>query len=1201
MAKIQFTPKQQAVIDARGANVLVSAAAGSGKTAVLTARILSLLTDPVHPIDIDRMLIVTFTKAAAAEMRERIGKVISEYVAAHPEDTRMDRQAALLHNAQITTIDSFCLYVVRNNFADIGLDPGFRTPDPGERTLMMQDVLEDLLEEEYAAGEEDFLHLMESYCPEGKEKVVSKMILRLFSFAMSHPQPKRWIRTAMEEAEITDLTEAQKTQWFDRFTRSADEMIRQVGKLAQEALRMVQAPDGPEAYLSAVSDYALFAQRLAEECSYERRREILMAMEIPKLSSKKSKTEDPAVRARAKQQIDRAKELIRMLQEHYGLGEEQYAAAQRQIAINTKALCRLTLAFMERFAQSKREKNLLDFSDMEHCALQILLKEGDAGDGTLVPSRAAEEYREHFAYICVDEYQDSNYVQEYVLKSIAREDNYFMVGDVKQSIYRFRLARPEIFLEKYERFSEEEGGIDRRIDLNQNFRSRIEVIDFVNAIFRQIMHKDTAEMEYDERAALYPGADYPVDDSGRYRPELLILDPREEVPETEDGMEEAEEESGEKISTKEWECRLAADRIHRLFREGFLVWDREKKALRPVRYSDIVILARSTKDYEKTIRKVFAEYEIPVHCGAQTGYFETMEVRMVLSALQVIDNPQQDRPLYACLTSFLRLMSEEEIAEIRGGDPQGSLYHLLRTYEEREDADPVIAEKIGQFFDWLRRYRAYAGYRKVREILELLFAESRYPDLVSALPGGAQRRANLELLLERAAAYESGSYQGLFHFVRYVNQLKVHEVEYGEAGLLDESADVVRMMTIHKSKGLEFPVCICMGLYRNFKWQESSDVMLLDSDLGIGLDALDPKKRCKISGMKRGVLSKKAREDMLAEEMRVLYVALTRAKEKLILTDVRQTEEGEEEDLPDTFRILDVRNLMKLIRMALAAEERLIETVRILHPEDLKQQIVKEAAEASVDEQLLRSGRYPLDEALQEQWQAEAERVYTHPELKGLYTKTSVSELKHAAYDEEEAKKVYETERREAYIPGFARDPDAEESSGTGRGSAYHRFLELLPYENMPEGDCMSWLEKSREQMCASGRLSKEYNALIRLPAMEKFLRQEIAARMAAAARCGRLFREQPFFMGVRASELDAAYPDTEQIIVQGVIDVYLEEEDGLVLLDYKTDRVQTGEELIARYQTQLELYARALQQIRGIAVKEKLIYSFALDRVIRL
>ncbi len=1193
MAEIRFTDTQQSVIDARHSNLLVSAAAGSGKTAVLTARILSLLTDPEHPIDIDRMLIVTFTKAAAAEMRERIGKAIAEYVATHPEDTRMDRQAALLHNAQITTIDSFCLFVVRNNFADIALDPGFRILDTGERTLMMQDTMEALLEEEYAEGREDFTHLMESYCPNGRENAVREMMQRLFDFSMSHPQPEKWIRAAMEEAQITELAEAKDTAWFARLTRSADEMIAKIAVLAKQALDLCHTPGGPEAYLGAAGDYQLFAGRLAGASEYEQRRQILAALEIPRLSSKKGKEEDPEMRAQAKQCIDQAKELLQKLQEQYGMSAEQYAAAQQEIAINTLALCRLTLAFIERFSACKREKNVLDFTDMEHFALQILLEEKD---GEVVPSRAAQEYRDYFEYICVDEYQDSNYVQEYVLKSIAREDDYFMVGDVKQSIYRFRLARPEIFLEKYDRFGDT--GVDRRIDLNQNFRSRSEVIDFVNIIFRQIMRKDTAGMDYDDRAALYVGAKYPVDTSGRYQAELLVLDPRETAEDPEE--EEIETEGEHKPTKREWECRLVADRIHRLHREGFLVWDRDAEALRPICYSDIVILVRSTKDYEKAMRQVCGEYEIPLHCGTQAGYFETLEVRMALSALQVLDNPQQDIPLYATLTAFLKLLTEEEIADLRAGQKKGSLYHLLRIYQDREDADPTVAEKIGRFFDWLMRYRAFAKYRKVRDLLGELLAESGYLDYVTALPGGVQRRANLELLLERASDYENGSYQGLFHFVRYINQLKSREVDFGEAGLLDESADVVRMMTIHKSKGLEFPVCICMGLYKKFNMQDAANAMLLDSDLGIGLDSIDPKRRCKTKGIKRSVLAQKSREDALAEEMRILYVALTRAKEKLILTDVREVQEGETEELPDTFSIRKAANAMELIRMALSAEGELIKTERIVHPEDLKAQIVKEAAEATVDEQLLRSGRLPVNESLREELRREAERVYSHPELKGLYTKTSVSELKHAAYDEEEAKKVFETERREAYIPAFAKDAEAEESSGTSRGSAYHRFLELLPYETLPEAaQVRGWLEQSREKIRQSGRLSKEYDALIRLDAMERFLQQDIAGRMSQAAKAGRLFREQPFFMGVPAKELDENFPETEQIIVQGVIDVYLEEDDGLVLLDYKTDRVQAGDELIARYRTQLELYARALGQIRGIPVKEKLIYSFALDQVI--
>ncbi|MBR3526089.1 MAG: helicase-exonuclease AddAB subunit AddA, partial [Lachnospiraceae bacterium] len=996
MAGISYTDEQKNVIEARGCNLLVSAAAGSGKTAVLTARILSLLTDPDRPADIDRMLIVTFTRAAAAEMRERIGNAIADYAAEHPGDRRMERQATLLHNAQITTIDSFCLFVVRNNFSDIDLDPAFRILDEGERQLLLSDVLDRLLEEEYAEEREDFLHLVESYCTGSSETALREMLLTLYEYAESHPDPARWVTEAAKDAGPETIEETEKSRWYLWGKERAEETLTRILQLMDEAQRLAEDPAGPAAYIPAISQLKLLSSMLLAEESYARRVQILETEQLVRLSSAKKKSEDLALRTAAKLRIDKARGLYASLRIFYPDSPENLLAQNAFCRKSAAALSRLCLKLMEAVSEEKRSRGVVDFSDMEHYALRILLREEG---GRLVPKRAAEEYRDYFEHIFVDEYQDSNFVQEYILKSIAREDDYYCVGDVKQSIYRFRQARPEIFLEKYERYGET--GIDRRIDLNRNFRSRPEVVDFVNLIFSVIMKKSSAGMDYDEKAQLYAKADYPKADGDEYATELNVLL-------TDSCGEEDEEEelqpAGERPPGKtELECRMVAERIRSLMRDGFKVWDRTEERLRPVRYNDIVLLARSTTAYEEPLRQCFAAYGIPLFCTARSGYFKAWELRCLMAALKVIDNPCQDMPLHAALVHFLELMSEEELALIKAATGKPALYDALRAAQEDEALDAGLRQRIRRFFEWLEKYRSYARYMKVRELLQRLLAESDYPDRVSAYGDGARRRANIKLLMERASDYEKTSYRGLFHFIRYLSQMKEQELDYGEAGMTDENADVVRVMTIHKSKGLEFPVVFCLGLYRKFNRKDSTAALLLDTELGMAPEAVDPGKRIRYPGLKRKILGEKNRDDSLAEDMRVLYVALTRAKEKLILTDIRKTEaELSEPPAADAFSIRAAANPMELIRLALEArglKERFLHTVSL---EDGTTEMTKKLKRAFGDRELLFSGDLPCDPRIVAAQRAFSEKRYAHPELKGLFTKTSVSELKHEAYAEEE-------------------------------------------------------------------------------------------------------------------------------------------------------------------------------------------------------
>ncbi len=1230
MGKVKYTEEQQAVIDARKSNLLVSAAAGSGKTAVLTQRIVSLINDPDDPADIDSMLIVTFTKAAAAEMRERIGNAIAAEMEKDPDNMHLAKQETLLHNAQITTIDSFCLFVVKNHFSAIDLDPGFRAMDEAERTLLKEDVLEEILEEEYARLDDAFINLIESYEVKGNEGNVSKMVFSLFEAANSEPFPEKWLKAVLEENECSSAEDIKKSRWFEVLLRDADRDITTGLEQVKKAMELACLDGGPKRYLPVLQDIKLLLESMLAAKDYDEKRRIYGTYEKQKLSTAGSKGEDKDITKRAKEYLDSARKLVDGLGDRFSISDEELMSSYKDSAANTAELIRLVLCFTDRFAKKKREKNVIDFADMDHFALQILLEERD---GSMVPSPAALEYRDHFKYIFVDEYQDSNLVQEYIIKSIAREDNYFMVGDVKQSIYRFRHAKPEIFIGKYESFSDT--GRDRRIDLNKNFRSRDTVLDFVNDVFERIMYKDFAEIDYDDRAKLYKGADYPEDAGGIYKSELMHLSLEKgrlssrrrstAGPEGAGGEVSVENFSDEKASGEknpdskdedavlaegraEYEALLVAVRILELREQGFKVKDKESGEMRPLEFRDIVILERSRTN-EDVMKKIFDDLGIPLYYGSRTGYFSATEIKMVMNALQTLDNPRQDIPLYSTVTAFKQLLSDEEMALLKGWSREtGGHFCLYDILSAASAADMSLSEnkviagingKCKTFLDWLDRYRDMARFVSIRVLLDRMLAESNYIAGITAMPDGDQRRANINMLLERASEFEQTSYYGLFHFVRYISRLKEKEVDYGEAGILDENANVVRLMTIHKSKGLEFPVVFVINLRKKINQKDSTGPCLVDSELGVALKAIDPVKRISRKGLKYMSFASKMEKDAVAEELRVLYVALTRAKEKLIITDVEElNEDGSPKDI---CRPEDAKNCMDMIRYVVNMTEVSDKKYEIsLSEKDLAVSIVERGDEAIESaKELLMSDTGP-DLKLEKLLERKSEYRYGYPSLQGLFTKTTVSELKKAAYDDELEAHMFEEKEPDTYIPSFA---GAEGTDAAGRGTAYHKLMELLPFEKLTDGEQLpeDIVKETLDNAVMDNKMAESAAKTIRISDIVLFAQQEMAGEMSVAARTGKLYKEQPFFYAVPAGKFDERFPEDESVLVQGVIDAYFEKDGVLTLLDYKTDRVSSAGQLADRYRIQLDIYAEALEQISGKKVGRKAIYSFALNKIILL
>ena len=1290
---MKFTPEQQRVIELHNSNILVSAAAGSGKTAVLVERIIRMICDGEHPADIDRLLIVTFTNAAAAEMRERIAAGIAARLEADPGNEHIQKQSALLHNAQITTIDSFSLFLIRNHFNEIGLDPDFRVADEGEIKLLQQEVLAQLLEDAYAGNFvpeealtsregygnegtvpemealEQFHACVEYFCPGGRESVLEQHILNLSRYAGSFPWPAEWLEERKNDYAAGDMEALVCSDYGQYLTERVKRTVEGCLEKLQEVKRLCELPDGPYMYGELTEAEIEQLERLTSCKDLEEQAAKVPAVTFARLPSKKDDSVDPAKRELAKAIRNSVKDTLSDLSESYfktplELAVEQGKACREPL----RMLLDLVLEFDRRLLAAKQERHLIDFSDMEHYALQILLKrekvEESDGTGTdraktkyrIVPSDVAMEYRQYFQEILIDEYQDSNLVQEYLLSAISGEEegryNRFMVGDVKQSIYKFRLARPELFLEKYDTY--QETGDLCRIDLAKNFRSRIQVVDAVNDVFSRIMSREIGGIAYDDKAALYPGAVYPAQEDPAYGSELLLIRKPEKGEREESGIGEQHAEGAGVLvdydNVRQLEALAIAARIKQL-KGSLQVMEKSTGELRPVRYSDMVILLRTTSGWDEEFKKILEQQGIPVYITSKTGYFGALEVQELLQFLRVLDNPRQDIPLFGVMQSVFGGFTQEEIAQIRSGGEGHSrkrmtLYEALkevaqsgRTVEEGEEIsagesageEAELSQKADTFLQRIGHYRDLTPFTSIRDLLQRILDDYDYLNYVTALPAGSKRRANVEMLLTKASAFEKTSYFGLFHFIRYMEQLEKYDVDYGEADTLDENADVVRIMSIHKSKGLEFPVVFVSGLSKRFNMQDANQSLIVDMDLGVAVDYVDSVRRIKNKTLRRTVLSAKMKEDNLAEELRVLYVALTRAREKLILTAVldKADEKWELAQMTGQERLtyLDFCEAGSYMDFLLPILPQTGIAVKTLRTEDLAVEELREQLRMGDRREQLRliaCGETTLTgdpEENERKLMYLRERFayqYPHPGLQKLYTKTTVSELKIAAMAEKDEAAFHTFEEKEVvpYIPGFRREQ--EKVSGAVRGNAFHRTMELLDFtylftesglftgcpnnyeeyrRGLDKNRLQNRLEEFLQRETISLRLTEEYAKAVSLPKILNFLEQELAYRMWRAQEQGLLYREQPFVLGIDAKRLDPDLPEGEKVLIQGIIDVFFIEDGEIVLLDYKTDVIDSLEALWNRYNVQIQYYEEALTKLMQMPVKERILYSFYLEK----
>ena len=1203
-----YTDNQIRAMEEPVSNILVSAAAGSGKTSVLVGRIINEITREKDPVDIDRLLVMTFTKSAAAEMKERILRAIHELQRKDRSNTHLNRQAALIHNAQISTIHGFCLNVIRNHFVRIDLSPDFRPVDEAEGKLLEADVLADLLEEAYEEADPGFLAMCEHVASGKSDSGLEDAILKLHSFAISSPDVEGWFQTCLKIYEEADSKTFSNHPLLSRQLADHKRMLNDILPAAKAAQHDCAIPGGAFMYLDAVTGDLETIESLIAAKDYESFRRIVL--EYRPIPLGRAKKNDPPVIPEAKDNVkiirDHCKTELVKLKDYYAQTPEQMAVTMSSCREDVRWLITLTRRFHEGLQEKKKQKSLIDFNDMEHLCLKILTENPEI----------AAEYRDHYAEIYVDEYQDSNYIQEAIIRAIAN-DNVFNVGDVKQSIYRFRMARPDLFLEKYKAFGAGKDGL--RIDLQENFRSRKEVIDAVNEVFERIMIKELGGISYDKSASLKYGADC--------YDETPVIKKTGNVPEASNYVNQNDENNpvinagygnvtegsptaggvdrtgptpyvaefvgivhDDEIHYKELEAAWIGNRILELIESKLPVYDKQEKTFRPVRYSDIVILLRTTAGWDNCFCNTIGAMGIPIHAASSTGYFNAPEVVTLTSFLRVIDNPLQDIPLASVLLSTIGGFSNEEMAIVRAANKKVRLYQSLCDFRDNatDTVNTGVIEKTAKFLDLLAYYRDKASRTSVYDILEEII-DGDYGRQVLASSAGQKGYANCNMLLQKALDYGKTSYKGLFQFVRYMEYLKKHEIDYGEANLSDEHDNTVRLMTIHKSKGLEFPVVFLSGMSKGMNFRDSGGNLVLDPELGIGIPAIDSSRRTRMQTVLKTSISAKQRMESLAEEIRVLYVAMTRAREKLIMTSVIKKERN---PLIGAAHVLRADSFLKLLAAA-ADDDGLFRhiSVRITNVSDLIKERMREELKAGLrKDELLGDlkGLTPPDEDLADRLSF---RYDFDPD--DTYGKVSVTELKKRSMELEAQEEYEDGERPERIvheevvnplIPAFIRKGE-KIVTPTMHGTAFHRMLEIWDYSR--EGSRAS-VEAYFDHVRKIKRIEEDLLSTLRPDEIADFLATDLAGRMKAAAGRGELYREQPFVILVG-----------KNLLVQGIIDAFFVEDGQIVIVDYKTDRVPDLETLAKRYHVQLQYYGEALNRLLHLPVKEKLLYSATLRTTI--
>ena len=1200
---------------------------GSGKTAVLVERIINKIIN--ENIDIDKLLVVTFTNAAAQEMRERVLDAIYSKLEENPEDEKLQRQITLINKASICTIDSFCLDVIKNNFYEIDISPNFRIADTTEINLLKQDVLEELFENKYEGQDKNFTKLVTTYTSYRDDTPLKELVLKIYDYIQSNPFPSKWIEEKVEMFNLKDKLNCNfaKTVWGEKLLQELEEeLIDDILMLQKAKLILAREPE-LDKYERVIDDDIDMLQMLKINLdSWDKAYEIANNMKFNKW---------PINRKLNYQEKDDAKIIRDSVKKKLQKKTNKILAFNSQEANQDiydmyeilNLLKKLILEFDNEFSKAKRDKNILDFNDIEHFALKILLKEDK--EGNQVPSEVAKMYQERFSEIAIDEYQDSNLVQECILTAIQKNNNIFMVGDVKQSIYRFRQARPELFLDKYAKYKLKENKKENdnlKIQLYKNFRSREGILDFTNLIFENIMSNVLGDIDYNEEEYLNLGANYETTDDTDLKTEIDIINVfgdglkkhQEETEAKRIDEPEDEENSTQIMENVEIEAKFVANKIQELIDNHYKVYDTKKSEFRDVTYKDIVILLRSTKDTAPVYEKAILNLDMPVFCDTSAEYLDSIEIQTIMSILKVIDNPLNEIPLVTCLRSPIGGFTDNDLVQIRLTDKYDNFYNTM--LKARLNVDKALKQKIDNFINNIDTWRKEQEYLGLDELIWKIYTETGYYNFVGLMPNGELRQANLKKLFERAKQYETASFKGLFNFIGFIEKLQLSSGDLGSAKLIGENENVIRIMSIHKSKGLEFPVVFLAGAGKQFNLMDLNNSLLLHHEMGFGVKYINYERQIEYDTLSKATMRNQLLQDTLSEEMRILYVALTRTKEKLYITATSKDIEKELDNMKQAVNMYH-KTENKINPILVKKYKRYIDwilltclydndkfnnlaTVQIINNKDI---INSEKEEENIDVVKILENKEENKNNLKKVKEL-LEYEYKYKASVNIPTKTSITRLKQMRQEDDEIKQVYlediinntQNEVKQEIIfakPKFLKDDKEEIITSAQKGTLIHLCMQKLDYKrDYTLKDIQQLIQELQAKKIIT---EKEANA-INADKIYRFTESNIWKYMREAKE---VHQEKPFYINIPAKDIYNEDVD-EEILVQGIIDLYyIDKNDNLILVDYKTDYVEYGKEveLVNKYKEQLDLYSKALKEALHKKPYKVYIYSTCLNKAIEV
>ena len=1125
-------------------------------------------------------------------MREKILEAIYKKIEENPEDENLQKQIILLNKASISTIHSFCLDVIKNNFYEIDVSANTRIADDSEILLLQQEVIDDLFEEKYEEEDSNFIKLIKTYTKYNQDEVLKDLILRVYSYIQASPFPEEWLEEQIEKLNIEDGTNFSDTVWGKIITENANQILEDsILKLQNIRTKMTRFPE-LDKFTAKIEDdidkYTYIQNNLSD---WDTAVEAINTLKNAMWTKDQKITND--LKDEAKDVRESTKDEFKKVKKLMNCSSEEAVQDIKYMYPILKMLKDLILEFSQKFYQRKREKNIMDFSDMEHLALKILVKKDE--NGNVVKSEIAKKYENKFEEIAIDEYQDSNLVQEYILTSVSRGNNIFMVGDVKQSIYKFRQARPKLFLDKYDSYKlDPVNGEDRKIQLFKNFRSRSNILDFTNLVFEDIMSRELGNIEYNQDEYLNLGANFEEIQDQDYKTELEILDLSEENDDIWKTDEEETEEEQEKVEDVVLEARFVARKIKELIDSKYQIIDK-KTGRRDIQYKDIAILLRTSSGVANVYEKEISELEIPVYSDSSSQYLQSVEIETIMSLLRIINNPMQDIPLVTVMRSPIGNFTDNELIEIRMADRNSSFYEALLKSD---------LEKAHRFLSLLKELREDEEYMTLDEWIWNIYTKTGYMNYVNLMPNGALRVSNLRMLFERAKQYEEASFKGLYNFINFIDKIKFNQEDLKAAKIIGENENVVRIMTIHKSKGLEFPVVILAGVGKQFNFRDLNGKILLDQDLGMGPQYIDSDRYIEFKTLAKKALAIKAKNEAISEEMRILYVALTRAKEKLIIVgrqkDVNK-KMSEKQKLLEIYSTIDDNKInpyllqkyktyldwLELIYLKEGvANTKNLFTVNINKREKTSVKIENEVEDIS--KKIIEESNKNNDEQEKEKIKEILNWQYKHQSIEGIPTKTSVSKLK-----EKREQEVQITQE-----PKFINEEAKTKLTGAQKGTLIHLCL-----QKMKETE-----EYNLEKITELIEELKDKEIITEIEAQnidkEKLLEYTNSQLWTELKQAKEIHKEHPFYINIKASRIynQINKEDDEDILVQGVIDLFfIDKDDKLILVDYKTDYVQNENELVEEYKGQLDLYKEALEQSLDKKVDKMCIYSVYLNKLIEI